>query len=99
MTKMTTYDKHMSNLVCLDCNQSLLQVKLWQNHNFVTSESTSKGNDEESIDMAKGKSTEARLRLNSILLAGNALVCGELKNVGDDVSMGDHDCFLPSVSK
>jgi hypothetical protein len=99
MTEVTTYDEHMGNLVCLNGNQGLLQIKLGQDNNFVASESTGKGNDEESVNMAEGKSAEACLRFDPIFPAGDTLICGELKDVRDDVSMGDHDCFLPSVSK
>lgn len=54
--------------------------------------------DDQSVDVAEGQETELDLGLDSEVSSVDALVCAILHDIGDDVSVGDHDGFLAFFS-
>lgn len=82
---MSTYNGEAVDLEALNGIEELLQLKLGQDNDTVAAPRSAVSNDNQAVNVTKGKKTEGRLCPNAKLSPRDCFVCCELQDVRDDV--------------
>lgn len=88
------HDVELLELEALDRDEELGEVKLGQDDDLVAAVLAEEGVHGEAVDVAEREEAEGDLGVDVLRATGGGIVEGGLNDVGHDVLVGDHDCFL-----